>query len=252
MFSGIHTHLHGILVAVYECLVRMGEMLSKFLIFYLVYRLTGNPIIAIVVILAVYYWIDRRYVGLLPNLWSPIRRSQQIAALRRQVAMNAHDAPGKIALARLYMARKKFPLALQLFHDIPESMRDTAPVKVDMGQCLLHLGNIHEGEALILSALQDNPTLRYGEPWLHVASAVAPKDPEKAIEYLEMCRKCNSSSCETEYRMGQLLLRLGDVQGAREARERCLTTYRLLPRARKRTERRWAILAFFRTSSKST
>lgn len=218
-------------------------MIVKLIFFYLILRLTGNPILGIVLILFLYYVLDRRFLGLLPNVLTPMRRMRQISVLRRQTALNPHDAPARMSLARVYIEQRKYQTALAVLQTIPEALQESTSVLYDRGLCLLHMGQVDSGESLVLRVLRDNPSYRYGEPWLRLAQVFASVDPTKALQYLQECRVRNSSSCEADYRIARLLLRSGDKQGASAARDRCLHTYRTLPRFRKRSERRWALLA---------
>ena len=223
----------------------MGTLGSLFL-FYILFRLIGNPVLAIVLIFVIYYLLDRRFVGLLPSVATPVRRRMKMAALRRQTALNPHDAPAKLDLARLYIETRRYRTALDLLLTAPAAMQDSPAVLYDRGLCLLHLGQLESGEDLVRRALEQNASLRYGEPWLRLAASVATVNPGKALAYLREFQSRHYSSCESEYRMSQLLARLGDAEGARGALERCVRTYRALPKFRRRTERRWALLALLR------
>ncbi|QSO47674.1 tetratricopeptide repeat protein [Alicyclobacillus mengziensis] len=223
-------------------------MIGKFLIFYLILRLTGNPFLAIIVLLVIYYFVDRRYIGLLPSVTKPIRRRQRMAQLRRQVYLNPHDSPAKQYLAEAYIEVKQYRSALNLLEDLPKQMQDSPDVLYDTGLCQLNLGNVDTGEALIQQALSADNRLRHGEPYLKLAAAIATSDAQRAKEYLHVFQEQNVSSCESYYRLGQLEQYFGNSREARSAWRNCLDTYRALPRFRKRSERRWAVMAFFRLS----
>lgn len=220
--------------------------MGKFFVFYLIYRLTGNPILAILLIVLVYYFIDRRYIGLLPSLLKPFRRQMRMSNLERQLHLNPHDQSARHDLAQLQMQRRRYQSALTLLAALPASMQESADVLYDTGACQLALGQTARGEELVLRALAKEPRLRYGEPYLKLATALAATQPEKALQYVTESQKLNISSCESYYRMAQLYKRFGDSHAAEEARKQCLDTYRTLPRFRKRTERRWALFASWR------
>ena len=218
-------------------------LMSKFLLFYLVLMLTGNPILAILLLVVIFYALDRRYVGLFPSVTKPFRRWMRISHLQKQLSINPHDSPAKYDLAQALIQIRKFQSALNLLQDLPSAMRETADVEYDTGLCQLSLGKVKDGEVLILHALSMDARLRYGEPYLKLATALAPTAPEQALQLLKEFQTHNLSSCESYYRMAMLYRSFGNPADAREAWQQCLQTYRVLPKFRKRVERRWALLA---------
>ncbi|RIV21897.1 hypothetical protein D2Q93_10070 [Alicyclobacillaceae bacterium I2511] len=217
--------------------------LILFYLLFMIFRIFANPLLALVLILLIYYVIDRRYIGLLPGLIKPLRQWRRITTLNRQLTMNPHDSPLRLELAQVYMARNHFQRALSLLEQLPAPMKDSADVLYDTGACQLSLGELQVGKTLVLQALSLNPDLRYGEPYLKLATALALHDPAKALKYLQEFQLHNRSSCESYYRMAQLQEQLGDPGAARNAWRQCLETYRILPNFRKRADRRWALLA---------
>lgn len=221
-------------------------MVAKFLFFYLALMLTGNPILAIVLVLVVYYLIDRRYIGLFPSIVKPFRRMLRISNLEKQLAVNPHDMPVRYDLAQAYMERGKFARALELLEALPPSMQENPEGMYDIGVCELSLGRMEAGEARILKAIALNGDLRYGEPYLKLATATATVNPKKALEYLTEFQRKNFSSCESYYRLALLHRRFGNRSETRQALQKCIETYHSLPRFRKRVERRWVVLARLR------
>lgn len=220
--------------------------MGKIFLFYIIWRLVGNPILAVVVILLIYYAIDRRYIGLLPSILKPFRRLRRISNLRNQILLNPHDMPSTYDLAQAYMGRKHYQKALGLLGNLSASMQESADVLYDTGVCHLALGHVEIGENLVLRAITMQSKLRYGEPYLKLATAIAPTNPAKALEYIKEFQNHNFSSCESYYRMGQLYKRFENTDAAKEAWKQCLRTYHALPKFRRRIERRWALLARWR------
>ncbi len=218
-------------------------MIAKYLLFSLLWMLTGNPIVAIILVLVLYYVIDRRYFGMLPSVVKPFRQQMRTSNLKRVLNANPHDMPAQYELAQLYIERRKFADALTLLEALPGSMQDTADVLYDTGLCYMALGRIEMGEQRVLDALRMDGRLRYGEPYLKLATAVAASHPKRAMEYLREFQTLNFSSCEGYYRMGELHKKFGNTSAAVQAWEQCIQTYRVLPKFRKRVERHWVSLA---------
>lgn len=218
-------------------------MAGKFLFFYLALMLTGNPIVAIILVLVIYYIIDRRFIGLFPSIIRPFQQVIRISNLEKQLALNPHDMPARYDLAQAYMERHRYGKALHLLEGLPPSMKESPDVMYDLGACELALGQLEIGEKRILQAMASKPDLRYGEPYLKLATAMAAVNPKQALLYLTEFQSKNFSSCESYYRLALLQKQFGHHTEARRALQQCLEIYRTLPRFRRRPERRWALLA---------
>ncbi|WP_067928735.1 tetratricopeptide repeat protein [Alicyclobacillus shizuokensis] len=222
----------------------------KFLFLFMIWRLLaalfGNPWLAVLVLLAAYYVVDRRYIGLLPSFRRPLRRWRRMAELKRTIAQSPHHADARYELAGLHMERKNWSAAQKLLETLPDSVRESPDVQYDEGVCAVALGDPDRGERLMRSAVAQTPNLRYGEPYLRLAALHVKDHPEQALADLHDARKYNESSCQALYQMASLYHRLGQPAEATAALRQCLDTYRWLPRFRRRTERRWALLARLR------
>jgi tetratricopeptide (TPR) repeat protein len=222
-------------------------MLKGLFLFALLRIITGSTWVSIIVIVLIYYFIDRRYIGLIPSVFKPFKRLVRTSNLRRQIAVNPHDNPAKYDLARTYMERRQYRSALKLLEDLSDSMKESEDVVYDTGLCYLALGNLEKGEQLVTKSLEKDKQLRYGEPYLKLAAAFSSSEPDKALKLVQEVQSYNFSSCESYYRMAQLHRHFGHKEEARDALRQCLDTYRVLPRFRKRTERRWAVLALLQS-----
>jgi tetratricopeptide (TPR) repeat protein len=221
-------------------------LMSKFLIFGLLWWLIGNPFVAFIVLLVIIYMLERRFIGLTPSILRPISRRRRLSRLKEELRLSPHHTTTKLDMARLYMEQKRYAEAEKLLEEVLRVMEDSADVLSELGICKLKLGHVEEGEKLILKALELNPRVKYGEPYLRLGEAYASVAPEKAVHYLEQFRAVNSSSCEAYYRLGQIYERLGRSEEARRAFHETVELYRGLPKYKRRHERRWALLARFK------
>lgn len=117
------------------------------LLFGLLWTLLGNPFLALLVLLAVLYFLDRRFVGLTPSFTKPLRRRSRIAALRRELDANPSNSGSRLELARLQLERKRYAEARSTLEPLRESllMEDSAEFWDDYGTSLLHTGREEEG-----------------------------------------------------------------------------------------------------------
>jgi tetratricopeptide (TPR) repeat protein len=220
--------------------------MSKFFIFYLLFMLIRNPIVALLVLFLILYLADRRFVGVLPSMLEPLRQSRRRKQLQQDLRMNPSNTQAKVELARLLLNKKRYEEAHRYLEEARHVMRDSADVLCESGYALLGLGRFEEGAALILEALSKNPRVKYGEPYLKLAEACSAVDRDRAIHYLEEFRGIHSSSCEAYYRLGLLYQQLGRQAEAKNAFREALDVYRSLPKYKKRTERKWALLSWFK------
>lgn len=215
----------------------------KILGFFLLWRLVGSPFLAIIVLVLVLYLLDRRFLGITPSIVKPLRRFSMIRRLRQQVQMNSNDIPAKHELARLLIERKRYKEAKEWLMPLQDALDHSAEYWDDLGACLAALGEAKASEAAIHNALSINPRVKYGTPYLRLASLCAKTEPEKAIKYLQSFGTIQSSSCETYYRLAKLYSQLERSVDAKQSLLECVNIYHSLPRYKKRQERKWAFLA---------
>lgn len=218
------------------------------LLFGLLWILLGNPFVAVIVLLIVLYLLDRRFVGMTPSLTKAVARNRRLRKALQEIRERPFDISAKQEAARIYMDKKRWKDALTLLEHILPNMEHSAEVLCDIGICKVKTGDRAEGERNILQALEMNPRVRYGEPYLRLAESFAPVDSERAIAVLEQFRQANSSSCELFYRLGRLYETLNRKQEAKQAYREAADVYRSLPKYRRKTERRWVLLAALRNA----
>lgn len=216
--------------------------MGKFIVlFFGLNFLTGNPILSIIILLIIFYALERRFIGLSPSIVKPIRRMRRIAKAKKRVAESPSDVSSKLELARLLMERKKYQAALEWLEPLRGVMEDSAEYMDDLGTCLMETGRNEEGEAAIRQALERNPRVKYGEPHLRLAAYYSRSDAEKALRELKAFQDIQSSSCESFLRLASVYKQMGRKDEERAAVEEGLRTYKLLPRYKRKTERAAAV-----------
>lgn len=220
--------------------------MSKVMLFIMLSWLLGNPFIAIIVLLLIVYFLDRRFVGVLPSISKPFKRLRQISKLRQQLAVNHYDVSSKRELARLLLEKKAYREAADLLNEVEAQSESSAEFWNDLGTAVIGLGRIDEGESYILKALELNERVKYGQPYLTLAMAFRDKDMEKALRYAAKFGQIQSSSSEACYLLGSLYQALGRKEDARASLDESIAIYKTLPKYKKRHERKWAFRSFFR------
>lgn len=213
----------------------------KFSLFLLLAWLFGNPFIAILVMLFVLYLLDRRFVGLSPSLLKPLKRNAKIRKLKQHISLSPNDVSAKLELSRLLIERKNYREALRWLEPLQEMLEDSAEYWADLGSCYLHTGNSAKGEAYTNHALELNSRVKYGAPYLQLAAHHSQGNTEQALSYIRAFQQIQSSSCEAYDRLAAIYKQLGQAGEAKLAIEEGLRIYRMLPRYKKRQERKWAV-----------
>lgn len=225
--------------------------MSKLFLFFFLSYLLGNPIIAFIVILVLIYVVDRRFIGISPSLTKPFHRNRRIQALKREIELNPHHIRNKQDLGHLYLEKNQFRKALPFLTAAAEKMDDSAEVFYDLGVALIGLGQVDEGLSRIDRALELNPRVGYGDPYLFLARFHQSQgNQEKAASMLTRFHEVNASSSESYYRLGELYRAAGEQSRAREAYNEAIANYRISPRFKRKRDRRWAILAWWRKLTK--
>ncbi|AHV97203.1 tetratricopeptide repeat protein [Paenibacillus sabinae] len=217
----------------------------KFIVFMLLWRLVGNPFLAVIILLAVLYFLDRRYVGVFPSITRPFRRARQGSRLRTQISLNPNDVSSKFELARLLSERKKYREAQELLLQIGDRYEQSAEYWVELGYANIKLGQLEEGESQMQRGLEINRRVQYGKPYLRLAEAFRHTDRDKALHYLHEFQDIQSSSSEAYYLLGSMYKALGQETEAKRSFNESIDVYRSLPRYKKRQERGWALRSFF-------
>ncbi|MNC42411.1 Tetratricopeptide repeat protein [compost metagenome] len=205
----------------------------------------GNPFLALIILLVILYFLDRRYVGILPSFTKPFRRSRQISKLRTTISLNPNDVSAKFDLARLLIERKRYSESKELLVQIADRYEQSAEYWVELGYANLKLGHLPEGEAQMLQGLEINRKAQYGQPYLRLAEVFRNIDHNKALQYVTQFQEIQSSSSEAYYLAGSMYKALGRKEDAKRAFNESTAIYRSLPKYKKRQERGWALRSYF-------
>ena len=215
--------------------------MGKFLIFYILYRLTGNPIIALLVILSVYLLVDRSYLGFLPDPFRVFKNSSRIRELKKLVSINPHDSRSLKELGMYLVEKKDYQNAMRFLQKAEEKMSDDPEFNYYYGISTARTGNIIRGRQFFEKAVNASPTLKYGEPYLMMAEVYMDNaEYESALSLLEKFEKIHSSSSRGLYRMGLVKLKLGSRDEAIEYLKKSIQAFKASPFFKRKTDRKWA------------
>src|SRR5271169_2214929 len=123
--------------------------MGKFFIFFILYWLTGNPIIAFLILLGVYLALDRAYFGFLPDPLRVFERASMIRKLKKAVSINPHDGRSLKELGICMVEREKYKNALRYFEMAESKMSEDPEFNYYYGISIARARNIDKGRELI-------------------------------------------------------------------------------------------------------
>ena len=214
--------------------------MSRFFLFALLTWITGNPLLAVLVLIALSlpgWWASSRWA------WRFSRRVRawgEAGRLRRALAINPHDVAARTALGAILVRQGGFREARAVLEQAMPRADDLPEANYSLGLCLLHDGEAEKGRELIERALGINPKFGYGEPYLRLGDFRAERGEwGQAAERYRQATSIHSSSVEGWYKLGQALTQQEKQEEAKAALREALTSYRTAPWYRRGEDRPW-------------
>jgi len=219
-------------------------MLTKWILWMLLARLTGSPLLSLLALVVLYLVLDRFTLQLLPSplrLWARWRRAGQ---LQRLLETNPHDRRARYELADLWVARGRHADAVRVLKPNLEAGDEDAATLYLLGVAYLGAGQAAQGELLLDEAERLEPGYGLGAIELargrsRLARGALTGDAG-ALSALERFCRARPGSVEGRVLLARALERAGRSAEAAQARDLAWSDYRAAPRFQRRRERRWA------------
>ncbi|TCO71840.1 tetratricopeptide repeat protein [Marinisporobacter balticus] len=218
--------------------------MKGFIIYFLLSSITGNPLMAFLGVIIIYSLIDRFYLGFLPDFTRIFRRNRQMKNSLKELQVNPQNASATFSIGILYFEKKKYEEALKYLEHPKLKDNETANFYYYMGMTLMKLKRSDEGKDYIMKALEVNPRIGYGLPYIalidHEMEKYAPdrhiiNDLEEKIEKF--------ANTENLYKLGRLYKKLGNKEKAKNLFSKAMVEYSYCPKGIRRIHRKWAILS---------
>jgi tetratricopeptide (TPR) repeat protein len=218
--------------------------MGKLLLFGVLTWITGNPFVALVIVLVVSAAGYGAVSGRLYRVPRAMDRWFTIRELDRTVETNPHDATARADLGRLLVEAGQPARALSHLEAAHARAPEVAETAYYLGAARLRLGDAAGGRPLIEEALGRDPRLGYGEPHLRLADYYLDHgQPAEALTHLERFTELHESSVEGQYKLARACLARGQTDRARAALDEAVRAYRGAPRFKRREERLWRLRA---------
>ncbi|HSM91556.1 MAG TPA: hypothetical protein VLT47_01650 [Anaeromyxobacteraceae bacterium] len=215
--------------------------MSTWLLWSLISLVTGNPLLAALVVLVLWFLGDRASFRLLPDPGRWFERRSRAARLRQTLDANPHDRRARSSLAELLLERGAPREAAALLRaNLDAGDRDVFTLAA-LGTALARTGAHEEAERLLAEARRLDPEFRLGElDLVLVRMRLTLGDAAGAREPLARLVATRPGTVEGRYLLAQALDRLGEAEGAARLRDEAWGEYAHLPRFRRREERPFA------------
>jgi tetratricopeptide (TPR) repeat protein len=215
--------------------------MSTWLLWSLLSLVTGNPLLAGLLVLALWFLGDLATFRVLPDFGRWFARQGQASRLRADLERNPHDRRARLALAEILLERGRPAEAAPLLRaNLEAGDRDVFTLAA-LGAALARSGAAAEAEARLAEARALEPGFRMGALELELGRLrLAVGDAAGACEPLRRLVQDRPGTVEGRYLLAQALTRLGDAAGAARARDEAWSEYVQQPRFRRREDRRWA------------
>lgn len=225
---------------------RKGGRLDDAPVFYLWYLLswmTQRPLLAAVVVLAIWFAADRAWVRRSsPFRWA--QRRQEIARLRQRLGINPHDRDARFNLAEALVETGQHDEAAALLEKNLAAGDDDVETlwlagKAVYGSARPDGGEL--GEAFFAKAKEKQPSFRSGAIDLELGRGRLGRDRHAAaVEALKRAIESRPGSIEAHVLLARAHAGAGRAADADAARQKAWQLYRDAPRFKRRQDRGWA------------
>lgn len=215
----------------------------KYYLLYLLLRLLFNPLGALLLVIIIYIAIDRRFIGILPDIAAPYRKWRRLSALRGLTKANCLQADALYELGVLLVEKGETRQGLESLQRAESLMPDHPEIHYYLGRAFLSEGSLEEARISLEKALEINPKVKYGAPYVYLLEYAARKgdDDSRLQQYLEKVEEYGSP--EFCYKAGLILKRYGHKELARDMFSKAVVDLNNYPAFYRKKHRYWSFRA---------
>jgi tetratricopeptide (TPR) repeat protein len=207
----------------------------------------NNPIMALILIFIIYAVIDRRFIGSLPDFSKAFQNWRKTAALKQE--LECTPSPGRIyyELGALQVERGKMEEGRSNLEKAHELISEHPDIEYYLGVARIKTNALDEGKAALEYAIQLNPKVKYGFPYIYLIEYSLKKheSQEQIDEYMD--KIYSNSNPQLLYELGIIFQKEGYTEKAREMFQEVRSSLKQCPSFMKKQYRYFAIMAAIRT-----
>jgi predicted Zn-dependent protease len=214
---------------------------SKLILWWILASVTGSPLGALLLLLAIGWTVDRVSFRFLPDPFRAVGRWRHRRRLEAALRLNPHDRRARLELAGLLLDAGRPAAALPVLMPNVEAGDHDAVTAFTLGAALARTGDAARAEHVLARAREDDPDFRLGEIDLELGRLrLRRQDFAGARVALEALVAARPGTVQGRVLLARALRALGDRAGAERAEADAWNEYRGLPRFHRRVERAWA------------
>ena len=204
-------------------------------------EVTGNPILALVLLFVGGWALDQFTLGILPSPLRAWRRFERTGKLQRELVINPSNRKTRFELADLLCDQRRFGKALEVLKANVAAGDDDAATMYLMGVAAYGSGHPKEAETFLGEAQGSDPEYRMGAIFLEQGRGrLANGDAAGAKAALEELVKRRKGTVQGRVLLARACAATGDSARAGELRKQAWVEYASSPRFVQRQERWWA------------
>ncbi len=213
----------------------------KFLLWAVLWGLLDNPLLALVVVIAIYWALDRYTLGILPDPLRIVSRWRRLRSVNRRLQANPHDRKARLdksdVLLELGWPKPAFDAVRP---NIEAGDHDPHTLFV-AGRAAFGSGEATIGQRLLEAVREDDPNFAQNRVDLELGRGLLKSgDFVGAREALQRYTNARTSVIEGNVLLARVHEGLGDAEAAAAARQAAWTAYTEAPGFLRRRERLWA------------
>lgn len=220
--------------------------MKSIFLFSLITLLTGNPLLALLIIILIYFFIDRRFIGILPDFMVALRRRARRSELEETVRANPHNGDALLELGQIYFNGKQYHRAIEVLEQAYDKMKDWPDVHFYLGAAAYEAGDTGRGLPEIRRAAEMDPKIARGLAYIYlIRAALEQKDSLTVnIDDLESSL-LRYGSVQSFFTAGKLFRRHGEKSRAKKFFREVMDNYRIASPSFRRAYRRIAIMTSY-------
>lgn len=216
-------------------------MSSNFLVFWIAYLLTGNPLAGALVVLALWAFADFQTTGFVRRAVRAVRDWSRGSRLARAIDLNPHDRKARVDLGEILVRQRRFERAAEVLKPAVEADPEDSAALYWMGRACLGGARFEQAELFLETVAETGSGTLPEDALLELGrSRLDRRDGKGAAALLERFLERRAHSVEGRVLLSRALALQGDSAGAGRERDRAWSEYRTSPRYQRRAERLWA------------
>ena len=201
------------------------------------YALQYPPLLIGVVV----FFLLRRFI---PDPLVMMRTMGRIGGLKRAIESNPSNVTARRDLAMIYLQQSRPGAALEKVEEGLKRFPDDAELLFLKGAALRAKGNFAEATGPLVRAVQTDPRMRFGEPYLLAGDCLFQLGRfDECIDAYDRFLSVNTSSIEGRVKKARAHVKANEAEAAKREIAEALSTWHQIPGFQRRAQFTWWVRA---------